>query len=269
MLTLIRPVLVALALFLLVVFVPRGPTAAGADTQESLAERAFLALQADDFSIFEPAAVSGEDIEATFQHAKGGEDAARRRADQRGGVALLAAQAKRRIEASFAEARRKGSDEIDWRKARFGGVDPQHTTEDKVGGVPMFDVEFFVQADGKQIPVRLQQVIQGKDALVLVGGFLFRPIREGTPEDEAVKLLQHTSAAIQMHRAIHKELPASLDVLRKDEGHIGKPLLTREPRDPWGRPIFYRVNDDGTFFIASYGPDGVPDTGDDIQFLPR
>ena len=80
---------------------------------------------------------------------------------------------------------------------------------------------------------------------------------------------ERTSAAIQMHRAIHKELPASLDVLREDEGHIGEPLLDRDPRDPWGRAIFYRANDDGTFFIASYGPDGVPDTSDDIQFLPR
>ena len=269
MLTLIRPVLVALALFLLIVFVPRGPTAQGASTQDDIAERAFLALQAGDFSIFAPATVSGADIEATFQHAKGGEEAARRRAEQRGGVVRLAAQATRRIESSFAEARRKGDGEIDWSTARYGGVDAAHTTEDQVGGVPMFDVEFFVEADGKQIPVRLQQVIQGKEALVLVGGFLYRPIREGTPEDEAVKLLKRASAAIQMHRAIHKELPATLDVLRQDEAHIGEPLLDRDPTDPWGRPLFYRVNDDGTFFIASYGPDRAPDTADDIQFLPR
>ena len=262
------PLLVALALFLLVVFVPRGPTAAGADTQEALAERAFLALQAGDFDVFAPAVISGADIEWMNEFAKGGPEAGRRFIERRGGADVLAAEARQRVETSFAQARRQGERELDWSQARFGGLDPEHTTTTQVGGVEAAALEFIVESGEKRVPVRLEQVVRGSAAWVLVGGFQYRPIHEGTTEYEALRMLQRVSRAVLMHRALHKELPADLKALREIEEHVGEPLLPEDPRDPWGRPIRYEVGADGSFFVETYGADGAPGTDDDIRHAP-
>ena len=269
MVKILAPIGVALALFALVVVLPRGPVHTGAGTQEDLAALAFLALQADDFEMFTPAVVSGKDIEGTFEHAVGGAEAARQRAAQRGGVVGLAAQARRRIQSSFDEARRKGAADFDWQNATFGGVDVEGTSGETIGAIEAGDVQFLVLAGDESIPVRLQQVFRSGDRWVLVGGFLYRPIEEGTPAYAALQTLERVTRAILMHRAIHGELPESLAALRQQEGHIGAPLLQRDAVDPWGKPVIYRRNDDGTFYVASPGADGMPGTDDDIKYAPR
>lgn len=45
-------------------------------------------------------------------------------------------------------------------------------------------------------------------------------------------------------------------------------FLRRIPPDPWGRPYRYQVDEDGlSAHVSSAGPDGRPDTPDDIRAL--
>ena len=262
------PVLVAAALSLLVVFNPRTQVARHAGSPEELAHRAFLALQADDFSVLAPAVVSPSDIEATFDRAPDGGTAMRQRAARRGGVDALAAQARSRVEASFAEARARSAREIDWKRARFVGLDAarKHTQR---SGTDTADVQFLVEEGGKQVPVLLSQTFRGEKGWVMVGGLVYRPIQEGTPEYDTLKKLERVASGVMMHRAIHKALPASLDVLLQPEPHTGDPLVPFAPVDAWGRPLHYQPREDGGFFVGSFGPDGQPGTNDDITFEPR
>lgn len=268
------PVLVALALAVALVLMTdwsvmlRAPAHA-ATSPEDLAQLTFRALQEDDFSIIAPSVANAKDLEATFARASGGPDAARARADQLGGVDAMAAKTLRKVESTFMEAREKGAKEIDWKQATYAGLDTERSKDTDIGGIRVSDVEFLVDAGGQRIPIRVQQVFRGDARWAIVGGLLYRPVRPGTHEYKAVKTMERIASAVGMHRSLHKELPASLQVLREDEAHIGKPLLARDPIDPWGRPYVYERNEDGTWYVASYGPDALPNTDDDLKFTPR
>ena len=43
-----------------------------------------------------------------------------------------------------------------------------------------------------------------------------------------------------------------------------KHLLEEEMNDAWGRPLIYRLNEDGSYVLGSSGPDGKEGTKDDI-----
>jgi general secretion pathway protein G len=42
------------------------------------------------------------------------------------------------------------------------------------------------------------------------------------------------------------------------------PFMEKNPVDPWGNPIQYKVNDDGSYNLYSFGPDQQDGTPDDI-----
>jgi general secretion pathway protein G len=42
------------------------------------------------------------------------------------------------------------------------------------------------------------------------------------------------------------------------------PYITRPPVDPWGNPYVFRILTSTTFDLRSAGPDGQPNTADDI-----
>jgi hypothetical protein len=71
-------------------------------------------------------------------------------------------------------------------------------------------------------------------------------------------------AALLRHRQMDGSLPAQAQFaafLRQGfDSPRGDPS-----RDWWGRPYRYAVHPDGRgFHLGSFGPDGRPDTGDDI-----
>ena len=69
---------------------------------------------------------------------------------------------------------------------------------------------------------------------------------------------------IDTYRLMHKKLPSSLDGLTESDDRNPYPILFLVPEDAWGNPYEYRVIDRSTYQLRSYGPDGVPDTADDL-----
>lgn len=91
----------------------------------------------------------------------------------------------------------------------------------------------------------------------------------GNPLDEARRSrakaqMANFSAAIDMHHLQHKKLPDSLEALTETSARDPHPFLKKLPKDPWGNDYEYRVLDRRNYEIRSYGPDGQPDTEDDL-----
>jgi len=93
----------------------------------------------------------------------------------------------------------------------------------------------------------------------------------GYPEQEIRKMNQQkvATATSEIEKAIRQyqdkhngRLPESMDVLASSG------VLPEPPRDPWGREFAYIPSADGrSFSLFSTGPDGTPQTSDDIASL--
>lgn len=64
-----------------------------------------------------------------------------------------------------------------------------------------------------------------------------------------------------------KQLPKSLNDLLEEKDGKGPYIQGGEGalEDPWGNPYELKVTKGKKFYILSYGPDGLPDTEDDIR----
>lgn len=71
--------------------------------------------------------------------------------------------------------------------------------------------------------------------------------------------------AIDAFRMQNKRLPRSLKDLTIKEGGAPKPYLSRIPVDPWGNAYGFHQQDGAQYELRSVGPDGVPETVDDIR----
>ena len=84
--------------------------------------------------------------------------------------------------------------------------------------------------------------------------------------------IKNISEAVDLYRTNnHGKLPESLEeLIEPDEnGETYLKDMTQVPRDPWGNE--YQLEEDperkGGYIIRSYGPDGEPETDDDITNL--
>ena len=80
--------------------------------------------------------------------------------------------------------------------------------------------------------------------------------------------IKNIAEAVELYQIENKKLPEDLSELIDPD----KPYLkdcTEVPKDPWGNE--YQLEEDpdrkGGFIIRSYGPDGEPETEDDITNL--
>lgn len=84
---------------------------------------------------------------------------------------------------------------------------------------------------------------------------------------EADLRVQTLADAVRGFRAAHGKLPQSLEQLTQEtDPGTGRPWLDRVRRDPWGGAYAFTVldADKGEFEIRSAGPDGTPNTLDDV-----
>jgi|GEM_PF-2236846 len=78
---------------------------------------------------------------------------------------------------------------------------------------------------------------------------------------------QSLADAVRGYRAAHGKLPGSLEQLTQEtDPGSGRPWLDRIRRDPWGGEYAFNVldADKGEFEVRSVGPDGTPNTLDDV-----
>ena len=98
-------------------------------------------------------------------------------------------------------------------------------------------------------------------ATIYVSGYLDKAYLTKAKEQVGV-----FATAVESYRQEHKQhLPKSLsDLLVEEDGKTyiqgGEGAL----EDPWGNPYELKVKGK-KFYILSYGPDGLPDTEDDIR----
>jgi hypothetical protein len=98
---------------------------------------------------------------------------------------------------------------------------------------------------------------------LVVRSFLTRPSEAESAIAGTKKMLAEMAEDVRGFAALKNRLPTRLGELRAPD------LPSRwdaEPWDRWKHPIEYRVVDESaaTFELRSYGPDGRPDTADDI-----
>jgi hypothetical protein len=74
-----------------------------------------------------------------------------------------------------------------------------------------------------------------------------------------VQLLTQTRGQILIFKERYNKLPESLK-------ELGRPSEENfySTSDPWMNEFEYKINNDGTFELRSYGPDGIPHNEDDI-----
>lgn len=84
------------------------------------------------------------------------------------------------------------------------------------------------------------------------------------PKAETRLRLDDLGRAIYGYRIHHKKLPARLETLTEKDERNPQPFLAAVPTDAWGKSFEYRVLDRRTYQLRSCGPDGKPDTDDDL-----
>jgi len=148
----------------------------------------------------------------------------------------------------------------------------------------------FAVCDGKSLRISIHSPIGmvlpmamvGMAAGVLMGGRMQHEIPdyvevqpETRGESDAQRALmadlQASSIveAIRMYRASTGKLPMTLSALT-EKGANGEAFLESLPQDPWKFGFVYTILDaaKGTFEVRSWGPDGRPNTTDDIVQPP-
>jgi hypothetical protein len=87
--------------------------------------------------------------------------------------------------------------------------------------------------------------------------------RSGTEEQ-----LENVNGAIEIYRGTHQDYPDSLaELVHPSDGSA--PVLSRVPRDGWGRALLYRhpsAHAETGFDLFSAGQDGIAATADDLVF---
>ena len=73
------------------------------------------------------------------------------------------------------------------------------------------------------------------------------------------QMLNDNRGMILIYKERHNKLPESLSELGDPS-----PGNLFYLYDPWMNPISYTINEDGSFTLRSIGPDGIPNTKDDI-----
>ena len=89
---------------------------------------------------------------------------------------------------------------------------------------------------------------------------------DSVPLSSVVKVqkgLQVLEYALKNCKKSKGTYPEKLSDMLKAEG-ADKPCLPGIPRDPWKRPYTYKKISDNEFLLFSNGPDGFPETLDDI-----
>lgn len=107
----------------------------------------------------------------------------------------------------------------------------------------------------------------GAVAAVVVRSFLATPTVEESRIEGDRRLLAGIAEQVGKYVEARGRMPATLADLRSPDLES---RFDAEPWDSWKHPIEYRVVDAParTFRLRSYGPDGRPDTPDDIAW-PR
>jgi hypothetical protein len=80
---------------------------------------------------------------------------------------------------------------------------------------------------------------------------------------QAQTQLSNFEMAVNMYYAENRRLPETLQDLTKKNAD-GDSWLDSIPRDPWGNDYVFRLVGTRDFQIRSSGPDGQPETADDI-----
>lgn len=127
----------------------------------------------------------------------------------------------------------------------------------------------------------LMEVLLVLAILVILGslvGFAFTRVQRDSYSKSAQVQINTFKTAMQIYFRDHGAYPQNLEDLRNAPGGANDqwkgPYLDEDvPLDPWSRPYQYRLVDDGygeqTYEIYSMGPDGQPDTEDDISNRPK
>jgi len=75
---------------------------------------------------------------------------------------------------------------------------------------------------------------------------------EISPAEATYSAISETAYRIHLFAKKHHTLPSSLRDLPERSGYLNRTL------DHWNQPLLYRVSDDGTVKVGSYGKDGAP-----------
>lgn len=97
--------------------------------------------------------------------------------------------------------------------------------------------------------------------IAIVGPNVWKALFQ-SEQDTAKIQMQRIADAIEMYRLRNKRVPDSLDELEQ-EGDDGEAYMDKVPLDPWDNRYEYRPDGRNKFFLASGGPDGTMDAGDD------
>lgn len=101
----------------------------------------------------------------------------------------------------------------------------------------------------------------------LVGTFAYRSKIIAERRAASVQINQLVSAVEQFMLSYHNYPTGDLEILTKPP-RSALPIVRKIPKDPWGNAYIYvnpGVHNVGWFDLSSHGPDGLPDTEDDIN----
>jgi general secretion pathway protein G len=145
----------------------------------------------------------------------------------------------------------------------------------------------FIECDGQSLTLSVHSPIGYVLPVAVVGGAAAMlwvrqmshggddaPFGAADPESALIVAELQAQAlveAVRSHQVATGRLPESLQaLLQATNPESGQPYLERVGLDPWGNAYQYRVLDagKGEFEVRSFGPDGVPQTPDDVV-LPR
>lgn len=105
--------------------------------------------------------------------------------------------------------------------------------------------------------------------IALVGPGIWNAL-VGSQLDTAKAQMSNIGQAVDIYKMQNgSRLPDTLEELAAENPKTGKPYIERIPKDPWGNPYDFADLDKGDFELSSWGPDGQPDTDDDIYWPPR
>lgn len=128
----------------------------------------------------------------------------------------------------------------------------------------------------------LMEVLLVLAILVILGslvGIAFTRVQRDSYAKSAQVQINAFKTAMQLYFRDFGAYPQNLEDLRIAPGGADAerwkgPYLEEDiPLDPWAKPYQYRLVDDGygeeTYEIYSIGPDGQPDTDDDVSNRPK
>lgn len=263
----------AVTLLLIVLFAlpssPPAPKTPGSDEgPEALARLAVEALTAGTFEALESSVTTDVDLAWAFEtYARGRHGEAQGTVDPLAAVGGAAAYAERLLRdaaATFKDARAEA--QFTWEDVR---LESWRTLEraSMPGGVPLLDVVLRVEnANGARHFV-LADCFRSPRGWVTNAGVAYL----GGPDSPAsswvgqriARDVRRLTAAIVAYRTRSRHLPATLEDLLGPGEEGEAPLLYTLPQDPWGHAYQYKRLGDG-FDTWSVGPDGLPDTDDDL-----